>query len=152
MRVLLLTLLFVPSFVLAQTVSPDETAIREAVLVMEKGWNAGDAKMFGSYFTEDADYVVVNGMHLKGRKAIDEGHERIFATVYKGSVNKATIKSVRFLCPDVAIAHVAWHLKFGENRATEARAMNTMVWQKKDGKWQAVAFHNTPVVAPPAAN
>jgi uncharacterized protein (TIGR02246 family) len=124
----------------------DEAAARAVVRSLEDGWNAHDGKAFAAPFAADADYVVVNGSYLKGRDAIEQGHTQIFATFYRESRNAATVRGVRFLRPDVAVAHVEWNLEFkagGETR--KARAMNTIVLTKEAGKWSIAAFHNTPV-------
>lgn len=97
----------------------DESALRQIVKQVEAGWNAHDGKAFAAPFATDADYVVVNGMSIKGREAIEQGHTGIFTTIYKDSHNVATIKGVRFLRPDVAVVHVEWNLEFtagGETR------------------------------------
>ncbi|HEX9930057.1 MAG TPA: SgcJ/EcaC family oxidoreductase [Pyrinomonadaceae bacterium] len=125
----------------------DEAAVRQIVKSVEAGWNAHDGKAFAAPFAPDADYVIVNGMHIKGRDAIEKGHVGIFTTVYKDSRNAATIKSVRFLRPDVAVVHVEWNLDFKANGETrKGHAMNTMIMTKDNGKWSIAAFHNTPVM------
>ena len=132
----------------SQNTSADESAIRQIVQQLQEGWNAHDGKAFAAPFAADADYVVVNGMYIKGREAIEQGHTQIFSTIYKESKNAATIKGVRFLRPDVAVAHVEWNLEFragGETR--RGHAMNTMVLTKEGGKWSIAAFHNTPIQA-----
>lgn len=124
----------------------DEEAVRQIVKELETGWNAGSGKQFAAPFAENADYVVVNGMFIKGREAIDKGHQQIFDTFYKGSRNAATVKQIRFLRPDVAVVHVEWNLKYkkgGED--TSHRAYNTLVLTRENGKWQITAFHNTEI-------
>ncbi|HEX8495447.1 MAG TPA: SgcJ/EcaC family oxidoreductase [Pyrinomonadaceae bacterium] len=131
-----------------QTSSADEAAIRQVVKQVEDAWNAHDGKAFAAPFAADADYVVVNGMSIKGREAIEKGHTQIFTTIYKDSHNVATIRSVRFLRPDVAVVHIEWNLEFragGETR--KGHAMNTMVMTKDGGKWSIAAFQNTPIQA-----
>lgn len=122
----------------------DEATIRAIIIRVQDGWNAGDSKAFAAPFAEDADYVVINGMQIKGRAVIDAGHRQIFDTIYKGSHNTASIKSVRFIRDDVAVAHVAWHLKFREgDTPREGKAMCTMVMTKEKGQWSITAFQNT---------
>jgi len=126
-----------------------EAAIRQVIRQVEAGWNAHDGKAFAAPFAEDADYVIVNGMHVKGREAIDKGHAAIFASIYKDSKNTASIKSIRFLRPDVAVVHNEWNLEFklgGQKRS--GRAMNTMLMTENGGKWSIAAFHNTPIETP----
>ncbi|MBA2733253.1 MAG: SgcJ/EcaC family oxidoreductase [Acidobacteria bacterium] len=130
----------------AQHSSTDEAALRQIVQQVQDGWNAHDGKAFAAPFAVDADYVVVNGMKIKGREGIEKGHTQIFTTIYKDSQNVATVKSIRFLRRDVAVVHVEWNLEFragGEKR--KAQAINTMIMTKDNGKWSIAAFHNTPI-------
>lgn len=128
----------------AKDTAQDEAAIRAVVQRVQDAWNAHDGKAFAAPFAGDADYVVVNGMYVKGRDAIEGGHTQIFTTIYKESRNAATVRGVRFLRPDVAVAHVEWNLEIRPG-GEKARAMNTMVMTKDGGKWSIAAFHNTPV-------
>lgn len=130
-----------------QSSKADEDAIRQ-VQQLQDGWNAHDAKAFAAPFTADADYVVINGMVLKGREAIEKGHAGIFASIYKDSRNAATIKSIRFLRSDVGVAHVEWNLEFRDGGETKKnRAMNTMVMTKENGRWSIAVFQNTAIVS-----
>lgn len=123
-----------------------EDAIRKLVLRMEEGWNAGSGKTFAEPFADDADYVVVNGLRLKGRAAIEAGHQKIFDTIYKDSHNTAAVQSIRFLRADVAVIHVQWRLSRRENGAQrEGNAMSSMVITRGGGRWSIAAFHNTPI-------
>ena len=132
----------------SQNTGADETAIRQVVKLVENGWNTHDGKAFAAPFATDADYVVVNGTTIKGREAIEKGHTAIFTTFYKDSHNVSTVKSIRFLRPDVAVVHIEWNLEFragGETR--KGHAMNTMVMTKDGDKWSIAAFQNTPIQA-----
>ena len=130
----------------AQGASADADAIRQVVQQVQEGWNAHDGKAFAAPFAVDADYVVVNGMSLKGREAIANGHTGIFSGIYKDSRNAATVKSIRFLRPDVAVAIVEWNLEYREGGETKkGHAMNTMVMTKEGGKWSIAAFQNTAI-------
>jgi uncharacterized protein (TIGR02246 family) len=131
-----------------QNPSADEVGIRQVVQQVQDGWNAHDGKAFAAPFAPDADYVVVSGMKATGREAIEKGHTAIFTTIYKDSQNVGTVKSIRFLRPDVAVVHVEWNLEFragGETR--KGHAMNTMVMTKDGSKWSIAAFQNTPIQA-----
>lgn len=130
----------------------DEAAVRENVRQMEAGWNAKSGDAFARPFAEDADYVVINGMQLKGRQAIDKGHQQIFDTIYKDSALALSLKQLRLLRPDVAVAHVAARLKVRLGEQTqEGNAIITMVLTKENGGWRIAAFQNTSVAAAPPA-
>ncbi len=145
-------LLCAATFVFAQEkiskMNKDEAAIRANVEQMEAGWNAHDGKAFAAPFSADADYVVVNGMYVKGREEIEKGHIQIFTTIYKESRNAATIKSVRFLRKAVAVVHAEWNLEFSAGGKTQkGHALSTLIMTKENGKWSIAAFQNTPIQA-----
>lgn len=130
----------------AQKTNPDDAAIRQIVQQLEDGWNAHDGKAFAAPFAADADYVVIDGMKVKGKEAIQRGHIGIFTTVYKDSHNAAMVKGVRFLRQDVALVHVEWTLEVHTGvKAGKGTAMCSMVMTKESGKWAIAAFHNTPI-------
>ena len=81
----------------AQNRSADETAIRENVKQMETGWNTKSGALFAKPFADDADYVVINGMYLKGRAVLETAHQQIFDTIYKDTTVKLNVKQIRFL-------------------------------------------------------
>jgi len=124
----------------------DETAIRANVEQMMQGWNAKNGADFAKPFAEDADYVVINGMQLKGRPAIAKGHQGIFDTIYKNSTISYAVESIRFLRPDIAVIHVFGALKVTEGESTRTgNARMTLVMTKNNGKWEIAAFQNTSV-------
>jgi uncharacterized protein (TIGR02246 family) len=125
--------------------STDEAAVREQVKQMETGWNTKSGADFAKPFAEDADYVVINGMHLKGRTAIAAGHQEIFDTIYKDTKVTLAIKQIRFLRPDVAVVHVNAHRE-GPTKELTADALLTLVTTKEKQGWTIVAFQNTQVV------
>ena len=132
----------------AQPGGGDDAAIREGVRQMESGWNAKSGASFAKPFAEDADYVVINGMQIKGREAIAQGHQHIFDNVYRESVLSMSVKQVRMLRADVAVVHVSARLK--PSRAADARegeAVITLVMTKEGGAWKIAAFQNTSVTA-----
>ena len=85
-------------------------AIMEDIVAgLETAWNNGDGAAFAGYFAENADFVNVYGMHSQGREAIAQAHDRIFRTVYAGSIMASTARSVRLLADDVVLVHLNGH-------------------------------------------
>jgi uncharacterized protein (TIGR02246 family) len=124
----------------------DDTAIRASVEQMMKGWNAKNGAEFAKPFAEDADYVVINGMQIKGRTAIAKGHQGIFDTVYKNSTVSYVVDTIRFLRSDIAVVHVGGTLKVTEGESIHTgNARMTLVMTKNNGKWEIAAFQNTSV-------
>ena len=125
----------------------DEAAVRSLVRKCVEGWNKGSGEAFAAQFAEDADYVVVNGMHIKGRRQNASAHQQIFDTFYKGTRLWVQVKSVRFLRPDVALMHtVSRVLKPGESDASpRPEAIQTFTVSRHGNEWLIDAFHNTPI-------
>ena len=124
----------------------DEAAIRENVKQMETGWNTKSGALFAKPFAEDADYVVINGMYIKGRSVIETAHQRIFDTIYKDTTVTLAVKQIRFLRPDVAVVHANAH-RNGPAKELTTEAMLTLVMTKEKESWTIAAFQNTQVVA-----
>lgn len=122
----------------------DEAAIRDNVKQLEAGWNTKDGAMFAKPFAEDADYVVINGSYIKGREVIAAQHKHIFATIFKDTKLSLTVKQVRFLRPDVAVALVSGH-RDGPTKELVQDAIMTFVMTKEGQVWTISAFQNTPV-------
>ena len=68
---------------------------------LEDAWNSGDGEAFAAPFTEDAEFVNIRGEHASGRTAIATGHQAIFDTIYKDSVNKYEAIVTKRLADDV---------------------------------------------------
>lgn len=122
----------------------DEAALRESVKQMETGWNTKSGALFAKPFADDADYVVINGMYIRGRAVIESQHQRIFDTVYKDTNVTLTVKQIRFLRPDVAVVHVEGR-RTGPTKELMQNAMLTLMMTKEKQGWVIAAFQNTAV-------
>lgn len=129
-------------------ISADETAIRESIKQMETGWNTKSGAVFAKPFADDADYVVINGMYIKGRSVIEKAHQEIFDTIYRETTITLAVKQVRFLRPDVAVVHVSAE-RTGSTKDLQQKAMLTVVMTKESKGWTIAAFQNTAVVSRP---
>lgn len=133
-----------------KTQADDEAAIRENVKQMESGWNTKSGASYARPFAQDADFVVINGMHIQGHEAIEKNHQRIFDTIFKNTTVSLTVKQVRFLRPDVAVVHVSGHRDAPEaERKLVMDATMVMVMTKEGGQWKIASFQNTEVTGPP---
>jgi uncharacterized protein (TIGR02246 family) len=130
----------------------DEGAIQNIVKQLEIAWNGYDSVGWAAFFTEDANFIHIYGGQLDGRPAIEAAHRIIFDTVYKGSYLSFTLRSIRFVRPDVAIVFTQMHLKFYEgNETRKMETRPTLVVVKERAKWQIVAFQNTMISEIPTA-
>lgn len=131
----------------------DEQDLRDIVGKLESAWNRGDSVAWAELFAEDADFIHILGGYFNGRTTIEQGHRRIFDTIYKGSTNKFTVKKVRFIGSDAAIVFLLAELKVSTPGLPPVlHARPTMVAQRMPEGWRIVAFQNTMVTeegAPP---
>jgi uncharacterized protein (TIGR02246 family) len=130
----------------------DERAIQDILERFEAAWNSYDSVSIAALFVEDANFIHIFGGQLDGRAAIEASHRVIFDTIYKGSHASFTLRSVRFVRPDVAIALARAHVQFKEgNERCEIETRPTLVVVKEQGKWHVVAFQNTKISEVPTA-
>lgn len=139
-------------FVEQDMMTADEAGIQDVVKQLEDAWNAHDSKSWAAHFAEDATFIQIFGGQLDGRGAIEGSHRAIFDTIYKGSHASLTLRSIRFVRPDAAVAFTHAHLKFhegGQPREIETRP--TMILVKEQSKWQIMALQNTKISEVPVA-
>ncbi|MBA3945721.1 MAG: SgcJ/EcaC family oxidoreductase [Herpetosiphonaceae bacterium] len=122
-----------------------ETAVQGLLQQLNDAWACGDADAYANVFTEDADYVVLDGTHLKGRRAIAESHRPLFERFLKGSRLVGEPASVRLLVDDVALIHSKGAvLRAGQKQPSRRRvSVQTMVAVKHGNDWRLAAFQNT---------
>ncbi|MFI6026797.1 SgcJ/EcaC family oxidoreductase [Amycolatopsis magusensis] len=77
----------------------------EIIIGMQRAWNAGDGAAWGSHFAEDADFVDAVGRIQRGRAVIADEHQKIFDTIYRGSVLEIRQIGVRQLGDDLLLLH-----------------------------------------------
>ncbi len=122
----------------------NERMVSEIVSKLEKAWNAADGAGFAQPFAEDADFVNIRADHFRTREVIAQGHQSIFNTIYKGSVVRYQVASVREISPKVLLAHVKATLKVPTGPlAGEIDALYSLVLVQNGNDWQIAAFHNT---------
>jgi uncharacterized protein (TIGR02246 family) len=111
---------------------------------LEDAWNAADGDLFGSVFTDDAEFVNIRGELHRTRQAIAIGHQQIFNTIYKGSTLQYEVVDSRPIADGVSVAHIASTLVVPTGPlAGTNHALATIVIVESNGAWQIAAFHNT---------
>ncbi|GAA4953528.1 SgcJ/EcaC family oxidoreductase [Streptomonospora halophila] len=111
-------------------------------------WNAGDADAYGDCFTEDATYIVYNGMLLSGPREIAEAHRHLFAGLLKGSSLggvEAAAPAIRLVAPGVAHVMVTGGVRLaGQEAPDPARDSRiTYLAVRRGQAWRFAAFQNT---------
>ena len=130
-----------------QNQKEDERAIQNVILQMTEGFNKHDAKAATEMYTSDADFVTVRGDKYTGAAEIQQKLGSILSTRAKQATLKTLNTTVRFVKPDLAIAHVTNELS-GLIDSTglklpSHRELSVRVFIKESGAWKVTAFHNT---------
>ncbi len=126
--------------------SADDEAIRTLERRQQEAWNRHDAKAYADLFTEDGDVVNVVGWRWKGRAEIERKLAAGYVYVFRDSTLTITNVDVKFLSPQVAVAHVRWTMvgaKTPPGIPEPREGIQTQVLQKHEGKWLIAAFQNT---------
>lgn len=142
--------------VLALAVSPvsatqadEENAIADIQARWDDAWNRHDAKALSSLVAEDVRFVNVAGVVLTGRGEFEALQSRTHAMQFKESVRTVSSTAIKFLTPDIAVAHVRWGMRGDRDPDGTPRQPRTgvmmQVLMKRDGKWAVVAAQNTNV-------
>jgi uncharacterized protein (TIGR02246 family) len=93
--------------------------------------------------------VTVRGDWFTGREEIEKGLAAIFATRAKDATHKTLDVTVRFIRPDIAVAHVTNELSGlaspDGQKLPAHQELSIRVFVKEQGTWHVAAFHNTMV-------
>ena len=76
----------------------------------QEAWNRHDAKAYAALFTEDGDLVNVVGWWWKGRPQTEQKLTDAYMFVFRESTLTVNGVQVKFLTPDIAVAHVHWSM------------------------------------------
>jgi uncharacterized protein (TIGR02246 family) len=125
----------------------DEEAIRNIILQMTEAFNQHDAKKATQMYTSNADFVNVRGDKYTGAEEIQQKLAAIFLTPAKQATLKTLNVSVRFVNPELAIAHVTNELSGLVDSAglklPSHRELSIRIFIKENDNWRVTAFHNT---------
>lgn len=140
----------------------DAAAVRKTVNGFAEAWNRHDMRAFGSLFAPDADFVNVAGAPMKGREDIQSHHAYSHGAIpadtpgfgpeskkhygiFKNSTMRFDQVEVRFLRPDVALAHVSWQLSGDARSAVPRRGVFLFVLTRENGTWLFASAQNTEI-------
>lgn len=124
----------------------DRRAVRALLDALAEAWNRHDAAAYAGSFTEDADYVLFDGTHSRGRRAILRLHRYLFETVLRGSrLLLDGHPRIRFIGTDTAVAVIEGAVVMPWQRRSRRRKRSIQTYlmvRHKDG-WQIAAYSTT---------
>src|SRR5438132_233745 len=99
---LILFMLFFATISAAQG-KPDEAAIRNILQEEVAAWNKGDAQAYSQHFAADGTFTNILGMFFTGHQAFLDRHQEIFKGMFRGTVLRQDVVSLRFVRPEAAV-------------------------------------------------
>ena len=125
----------------------DQKQIVEVVQKWQDEWNRHDMKALAGLLAEDADVVTVSGTRLRSRKEFEEDHTKSHAGILKESILTNLGVEVKFVRPDIAIAHGEWSITGVKERDGTLRppqkGMFTWMLEKRNESWSIIGVQNT---------
>ena len=113
-------------------------------------WNQHDMQAFADLFHDDATFVNVIGVYMRGREEIRQAHAAVHAGPFRDSTLTAWLDDARTLGPDVIIAHLRSDLRGDDRMPGQVRStLATLVIERRGAIWKILAAHNTNVLAAP---
>lgn len=163
-RLLVLTAVAIVTSIVVGDAAPrsDEADIRAVVTRQGEAWTRHDAKAYAALFTEDCDVVNVVGWWWKGRAELEQKLGAAFTVVFRESQLTIAEVQVRFLSPEIALAHARWTMSGARTppgMPEPREGIQTLVLSKTAGQWLIAGLQNTlslperpfPTAPPPAA-
>lgn len=111
---------------------------------LSDAWKNGDGAAFADWCTDDVDFINLLGIHVRGRRAVVEIHEKIFLGPYKDSTVEFNIESVRRISPDavLVIAPSRIDAPSGPVKGIILSIASVLLVREGD-QWKMANFHNT---------
>jgi uncharacterized protein (TIGR02246 family) len=122
-------------------------AVKAVISATTEAFNRHDARAWAQLATPDARLVTVRGESMRGAAEIENGLQSIFKTRARNATLRTLDVTVKFIKPDVALAHVTNEMSGVV--APDGTAMpphqelSIRVLVKDGGVWRIAAFHNT---------
>ena len=136
----------------AQNNNATEKSIRNILQKQEEAWNKHDIDGMGAYFTDDATLVNFLGMFWKSKAEIQENLRRINDDVFKHTSIKLSLKKLKVITPDVAVANVEEEFDVEEDytdvgqqykKGDKNYKLIMNVFVRKNNEWQITASQLT---------
>lgn len=120
----------------------DSAAIKQFVAHFADTWNSHDARGVAMHYVEDGDFSSVKGEPSHGRKELEDHYNTIFTTFVKNAHTTDTVRSIRFLGPDLANVDIDWLVTDASAPGGVLRkGLLTWVVARRNGEWKILVYH-----------
>jgi uncharacterized protein (TIGR02246 family) len=125
----------------------DSSSVKQVVAAYDDAFNQHDAHAVGALFAEEGDFTNMRGAGKHGRKDIEQNYGNLFNGGLKASHRTDTVKTIRFLTPEIAQIDASWEMtgtKAADGTEIPVRK-GGLDWivAKVKGQWLIVVFHES---------
>jgi len=125
----------------------DTAAIKQCVAKWEDAWNRHDAHATAVAYVEDGDFSSTTGVPSHGWKELEAHYNEIFTTFLKDAQRTDTVRSIRFLTPEIASVDIDWQMTGARTRdgkdAPNRKGLLNWVVTKHNGQWMITIYHES---------
>ena len=123
----------------------DTSAIKQSVAAFSAAWNSHDAHATAMRYVEDGDFTNTTGIPSHGWKELEAHYNEIFTTFLKNANRTDTVRSIRFLAPEIASVDIDWQMTGAKTREGAdvpfRKGLLTWVMTKRNGQWLIAVYH-----------
>lgn len=125
----------------------DSAGIRHTVSAWTGAFNGHDPHACAQEFADDADMVSVVGLIFHGRSAIEDHFGKTLSTTLKNAQRTDTVKSIRFLSPDIASVDLDWEITGSTTKTADhtviplRKGLLALTFVKQNGQWLIAVSH-----------
>ena len=129
----------------SNTADADSAAVKQVFTDFYENFSRHDARATAMTFAADGDFTNMFGVHIHGRKAIEERFASLFTGGLRAAHRTDTVRSIRFFTPQVAFVD-ADTVIIG-TKATNGsdiplrKGLMIVVLTKQNGRWLISNFH-----------
>lgn len=124
--------------------------IKQSLSDWSSAYNRHDPHGCAQGFVEDADMVSLAGIGFHGRKAIEDHYGRTFSTTLANAHRTDTVKSIRFLSPEIASVDDAFEITGSTSKASgdhsvlpPRKGILQLIYVRQNGQWLVAVSHET---------
>jgi uncharacterized protein (TIGR02246 family) len=125
----------------------DMAGIKQCVAAWEDAWNRHDAQATTMAYVEDGDFSNTTGIPSHGWKELEAHYNEIFTTFLKDAHRTDTVKSIRFLTPEIASVDIDWQMTGAKTRDGKdvpiRKGLLTWIVTKHNGEWKITIYHES---------
>ena len=125
----------------------DSAAIKQSVAAWETAWNNHDAPATAHCYVEDGDFSSTTAVDSHGWKDLQEHYNTIFTTFLKNAHRTDTVRSIRFLAPEIASVDIDWQMTGAKTRDGQdipvRKGLLTWIMTKHNGQWMITIYHES---------